>query len=201
MEMGSIREAKRDLITLDLLGGASPVALVKDAGVVGLKAPALGCHLPLLRPLDLNHLPDDVVRRKPAAEHLAGASQSVCTIEQVKRALEQAGRESQRKRRPFLEVESSAVSPSGGSASASASSSSSSITTASAKRPAAIREEEDGGGSSMVATGCSGCLLYVLISKENPRCPRCQSQVGLAAAVMLPPAKRPRVAFDFKMGL
>ncbi|KAG6475630.1 uncharacterized protein LOC122024735 [Zingiber officinale] len=200
MEMSSIKEAKRDLITLDLLGGASPVVRIKDAGVVGLKsAPALGCYLPLLRPLDLNQLPDDVVRLKPAAEQLAGASQSVCTIEQVKRALEQAGRESQRKRRPHLAVERSAVSPSGRSASASSSSSSSSITTASAKRPAAVREE-DGGGSSLVVAGCSGCLSYVLIAKENPRCPRCQSQVVLAAA-MLPPAKRPRVALDFEMGL
>lgn len=51
MEMSSIKEAKRDLITLDLLGGASPVVRVKDADGVGLKAPAFGCHLPLLRPL------------------------------------------------------------------------------------------------------------------------------------------------------
>ncbi|XP_074558105.1 uncharacterized protein LOC141814004 [Curcuma longa] len=201
MEMSSIKEAKRDLITLDLLGGVSPAAAgAKDVAAVSLKAPSLGCHHPLLRPLDLNQSPEDVVRRKQAAGLFAGGGQSVCTIEQVKRALERAGRESQGERRLSVaaEVEISVASPSMGSASST--STSSSITTASAKRRTS--GVEDAGGSFLVAAGCSGCLSYVLIEKDSLRCPRCESQaVAAATTALTPPAKRPRVDLEFKMGL
>ncbi|KAG6519855.1 uncharacterized protein LOC122053489 isoform X2 [Zingiber officinale] len=200
MEMSSIKEAKRDLITLDLLGGVSPAAGAQDVADVSLKAPSFGCHHhPLLRPLDLNQMPEDVVRRKQAAGLFAGGGgQSVCTIERVRMALERAGRESQGERRlsAAAEAESSVVSPSGGSAS---STSSSSITTASAKRRTA--GVEDAGGPFLVVAGCSGCLSYVLIEKDSLRCPRCESQTVAATTVMTPPAKRPRVDLEFKMGL
>ncbi|CAF2050470.1 BnaA09g56300D [Brassica napus] len=35
--------------------------------------------------------------------------------------------------------------------------------------------------SSPLAVGCPGCLSYVLVMKNNPKCPRCNSFVPLAA--------------------
>ncbi|KAM3398052.1 hypothetical protein P3S68_001566 [Capsicum galapagoense] len=32
---------------------------------------------------------------------------------------------------------------------------------------------------SMMLMGCPGCLMYVIISEENPKCPRCKSTVLL----------------------
>ncbi|XP_021295077.1 uncharacterized protein LOC110424746 [Herrania umbratica] len=40
----------------------------------------------------------------------------------------------------------------------------------------------------MFAAACPGCLLYVIASKTNPRCPRCNSIVPSALAV-----KKPRI--------
>ncbi|GKV09637.1 hypothetical protein SLEP1_g21108 [Rubroshorea leprosula] len=40
--------------------------------------------------------------------------------------------------------------------------------------------------SKMFATACPGCLLYVMTSSANPRCPRCNSFVQAAA-------KKPRI--------
>jgi hypothetical protein len=35
-----------------------------------------------------------------------------------------------------------------------------------------------GSGSGMFAAGCPGCLLYVMIEKSNPTCPRCNTVVS-----------------------
>lgn len=43
-------------------------------------------------------------------------------------------------------------------------------------------EEEGGGGtsgSSMVLVGCPRCLLYVMLSENDPKCPKCKSTVLL----------------------
>ncbi|KAJ3674508.1 hypothetical protein LUZ60_005124 [Juncus effusus] len=95
--------------------------------------------------------------------------QSVCTIEKVKSALERMGRESQSK----------SVARSDGSPSPS----SSSITSSS---PLKRHVDQIDGcdtstsvkGESLMAAACPNCLLYVLISKENPKCPRCESHVS-----------------------
>ncbi|XWS12263.1 hypothetical protein CRYUN_Cryun37aG0074500 [Craigia yunnanensis] len=42
--------------------------------------------------------------------------------------------------------------------------------------------------SGMFAAACPGCLLYVIASKTNPICPRCNSFVPSASAV-----KKPRI--------
>ncbi|KAJ8465126.1 hypothetical protein OPV22_027678 [Ensete ventricosum] len=201
----SLREGKRGPVTtLDLLGGGVGVG-PKDLDL-SLK-PSFGCHGDL-HPLDLNLLPDDVSGRKKkkkrAAAPLCPRSQSVCTIEQVKWALERAQRES-RGRTTAAQRPGEAAPGSPGYSSPS-SSSSSSVTTASTKRRADGHEggeegSEDGedsgrGGASLVAAGCPSCLSYVLISKANPRCPRCESQVLLPTA---PPKKKPRIDLNLAL--
>ncbi|KAJ4975356.1 hypothetical protein NE237_000462 [Protea cynaroides] len=101
--------------------------------------------------------------------------QSVCTLDKVKSALERAEKESGKKR-----------------SSSYASASSSSI-------KEAAKETEEGeeksssssviesGSNLLIAAGCPGCLLYVLISKNNPKCPRCDSIVPIS------PPKKPRI--------
>lgn len=97
----------------------------------------------------------------------AAAYQSVCTLEKVKSALE---RES-RIRLPHRPRSDASPSPS------------SSTTSSSIKRRAVVDQDEDGAtdgsdsSGGMIAAGCPGCLLYVLIAKVDPRCPRCDSHV------------------------
>ncbi|KAK8967686.1 hypothetical protein KSP40_PGU004340 [Platanthera guangdongensis] len=96
-----------------------------------------------------------------------GSFQSVCTLEKVKSALERAGRA--RVSEPQLGRQSEVVS------SASASASPSSSTTSSSMKRRLMGEEDDGGSAptgGMMVAACPTCLLYVLISKANPRCPR-----------------------------
>ncbi|KAG1331977.1 hypothetical protein COCNU_02G019450 [Cocos nucifera] len=100
---------------------------------------------------------------------------SVCTLEKVKFALERAERES-RSRLPRRGRFDGSPSPS-----------SSSTTSSSIKRRAAADQDEDGAtdvsnsSGGLIAAGCPGCLLYVLIAKVDPRCPRCDSHVPLPA--------------------
>ncbi|XP_010907048.2 uncharacterized protein [Elaeis guineensis] len=100
---------------------------------------------------------------------------SVCTLEKVKFALERAERES-RIRLPRRARFDGSPSPS-----------SSSTTSSSFKRRAAADQDEDGAtdvsnaSGGLIAAGCPGCLLYVLIAKVDPRCPRCDSHVPLPA--------------------
>ncbi|KAJ1398803.1 hypothetical protein SESBI_30790 [Sesbania bispinosa] len=108
--------------------------------------------------------------------------QSVCTLDKVKSALERAEKEPIRKRAPFLK--SSYLS----SPSASFSSSSSSIIE--------TQEEESEDQkllASPIAAGCPGCLSYVLIMKNNPKCPRCNSDVPF------PLLKKPRIDLNISI--
>ncbi|KAM0907999.1 hypothetical protein ACQ4PT_015749 [Festuca glaucescens] len=130
---------------------------------------------------------------EPAASAAAAATttyHSVCTIEKVKTALERFERGKQgQHHHPGQQL--------------SGSPSSSSVTTSSVKRGAV--EQGDGcdspsaaagGGGGMVAAACPRCFLYVLISRSDPRCPRCESHVPP------PPApthkKKPRI--DLNVG-
>ncbi|XP_059442951.1 protein CURLY FLAG LEAF 1 [Corylus avellana] len=103
--------------------------------------------------------------------------QSVCTLDKVKSALERAEKEPVKKRSSFWK---SSVSPS-------YSSSSSSI------KETQEEEHEDKLSSSPIAAGCPGCLSYVLITKNNPKCPRC------ASVVPLPMIKKPRIDLNISI--
>ncbi|MED6124879.1 hypothetical protein PIB30_063111 [Stylosanthes scabra] len=116
--------------------------------------------------------------------------QSVCTLDKVKSALERAEKEPiLRKRTSFLKSPISATSPS------SYSSSSSSI------REMQEDESDDNKmmtppstlSSSPIAAGCPGCLSYVLIMKNNPKCPRCNT------IVPLPSVKKPRIDLNISI--
>ncbi|KAF6173154.1 hypothetical protein GIB67_028452 [Kingdonia uniflora] len=48
--------------------------------------------------------------------------------------------------------------------------------------------------SMMLATGCPKCLLYVLISSSNPKCPRCHSIVPSPVAF-----KKPRIDLNISV--
>ncbi|XWS16079.1 hypothetical protein CRYUN_Cryun34aG0054800 [Craigia yunnanensis] len=85
--------------------------------------------------------------------------QSVCTLDKVKYALERAEKETMKKR------SSSPPAPEPASLPASSSST-----------------------PGMFAAACPGCLLYVIASKTNPRCPRCNSIVPSVLYV-----KKPRI--------
>lgn len=122
---------------------------------------------------------------------------SVCTIEKVKTALERFERGKQQHSGHHHQQQQHSG--------AGASPSSSSVTTSSVKRRGGGAVEQGdgcdspsggGGGGGMVAAACPRCFLYVLISRSDPRCPRCESHVPAP-----PPAaatKKPRI--DLNVG-
>ncbi|XP_073057562.1 uncharacterized protein [Primulina eburnea] len=97
---------------------------------------------------------------------------SICTLDKVKSALERAEKETVIRKRSMSMSMSKSCSP--------CSNSSSSI------QDRDFDNEERFSGS--FAAGCPGCLLYVLISKSNPKCPRCNSEVPVPVAI-----KKPRI--------
>ncbi|KAL6313576.1 hypothetical protein AAG906_006943 [Vitis piasezkii] len=108
---------------------------------------------------------------------------SVCTLDKVKSALERAERSTIKKR----------------SSSMSKSSSSPSHSSSSIKQPLEDDAVNDGkplmsSASLYFAAGCPGCLLYVLISKNNPKCPRCNSVVPTPATT-----KKPRIDLNISI--
>ncbi|XP_075478431.1 uncharacterized protein LOC142519332 [Primulina tabacum] len=106
--------------------------------------------------------------------------QSVCTLDKVKSALERAEKESIKKRSISMSKTSSTRS-----------NSSSSIKDSDLDHH--HHQEEKSSGS--FAAGCPNCLLYVLISKSNPFCPRCNSYVPLPVS----PAKKPRIDLNISI--
>ncbi|KAL1559887.1 hypothetical protein AAHA92_10180 [Salvia divinorum] len=102
--------------------------------------------------------------------------QSVCTLDKVKSALERAEKETVRKRSISMSKSSSPL----------PSNSSSSI------KDSDLDQEER--SSSPFAAGCPTCLLYVLISSNNPKCPRCNCNVPLPLA-----AKKPRIDLNISI--
>ncbi|CAH2037349.1 unnamed protein product [Thlaspi arvense] len=89
--------------------------------------------------------------------------QSVCTLEKVKSALERAEK-----------VSSVAIkkrqSPDDG-----------------------VCDRNASAAASPVAAGCPGCLSYVLVMKNNPKCPRCHSFVPLTAM------KKPKIDLNISI--
>ncbi|KAM0937324.1 hypothetical protein DsansV1_C25g0187221 [Dioscorea sansibarensis] len=181
MTDGGDGKGQRDLITRDLLGGCDLGAQDRRLDLMPEKAylERRGLHdlnLPPPSPaIGTQAITEDSAAldlRLVSPSSAAPEYQSVCTLEKVKSALERAEREARGRRR--MSEGSPSPSPS------------SSTTSSSAKRRAAEEEEVlDGWDSSvktgMMAAGCPGCLLYVLISRRNPRCPRCDSHVPITA--------------------
>ncbi|XP_065015113.1 transcription factor PCF2-like [Musa acuminata AAA Group] len=111
----------------------------------------------------------------PSAEY-----QSVCTLEKVKSALE-------RESRLVATTGPASPPPSSTTTTTSSSSSSSAVST---KRRAPTSPDEDGAaGSTMAVATCPVCLLYVLVSKAEPRCPRCAAHVPVNDLLK----KKPRI--------
>ncbi|KAK7243850.1 hypothetical protein RIF29_38662 [Crotalaria pallida] len=105
--------------------------------------------------------------------------QSVCTLDKVKSALERAEKEPIIRKRAtsFLKSSLTATSPS---------------YTSSSSSMKEIQDEENVISSPMAA-GCPGCLSYVLIMKNNPKCPRCNN------IVPLPTFKKPRIDLNISI--
>uniref|UniRef100_A0ACD5X5S2 Uncharacterized protein n=1 Tax=Avena sativa TaxID=4498 RepID=A0ACD5X5S2_AVESA len=198
-----------ELVTRDFLGGCAAAGDdARDAAAARHDNVALPGKSPLHKHLspppsstrDLNLFPVSGGAPAPAAA-LAAATQappaadtatttyhSVCTIEKVKTALErfERGKQGQLHHHHHPQL--------------SGSPSSSSVTTSSVKRGAV--EQGDGcdspsaSGGGMVAAACPRCFLYVLISRSDPRCPRCESHVPPPPAPA--PKKKPRI--DLNVG-
>ncbi|KAM1007737.1 hypothetical protein ACFX2I_004275 [Malus domestica] len=100
--------------------------------------------------------------------------QSLCTLDKVKSALERAEKEPIKRRSSSMLKSSMSSSP----------------TYSSSSSPIKETQEEDSEDkqfASPFAAGCPGCLSYVLIMRNNPKCPRCNS------VVPLPTVKKPRI--------
>ncbi|KAJ8534384.1 hypothetical protein K7X08_016112 [Anisodus acutangulus] len=114
----------------------------------------------------------------------SGNYHSVCTLEKVKSALERAEKQSTRKR--------SSISSS--SLMSMASSPTSNPSTSSSKDIIDI-DHDDNSSANAFAAGCPSCLLYVLTSRTNPRCPRCNTVVSSPVVGM----KKPRIDLNISM--
>lgn len=117
--------------------------------------------------------------------------QSVCTLDRVKSALVRAEKDQMRKR-----SSASATTTSLWKSSMSPSYSSSSSSKKDQEFEKNLEDERLGNmGScaSPVAAGCPGCLSYVLISRNNPKCPRCNSLVPM------PTPKKPRIDLNISI--
>ncbi|KAL8461916.1 hypothetical protein ACS0TY_032309 [Phlomoides rotata] len=112
----------------------------------------------------LNLFEEDSLDLKLVSLSSPSAYQSVCTLDKVKSALERAEKETVRKRSISMTSKSSSLSSSGDQ----------------------LDQEERSSGS--FAAGCPSCLMYVLISRSSPKCPRCNTNVPLPL-----PAKKPRI--------
>ncbi|XP_071725766.1 uncharacterized protein [Rutidosis leptorrhynchoides] len=109
------------------------------------------------------------------------AYRSVCTLDKVKFALERAEKETLRKR--SISVSKSCSSPNSNSSS-------------SVKETMVTEDDDDDNEKSCeaYAAGCPNCLLYVLISRSNPKCPRCDMTVP-SPTVM----KKPRIDLNISI--
>lgn len=127
--------------------------------------------------LDLKLVPSSASSASSASAS-SSSYQSVCTLDKVKFALERAEKETIRKR--SISLSKSSSSP--------PSNSSSSI------KDGDFDDEEK--SSATLAAGCPSCLLYVLISKGNPKCPRCGTVVPLPVAAT---TKKPRIDLNISI--
>ncbi|CAN6317374.1 unnamed protein product [Urochloa humidicola] len=219
MARGASGGRAAELVTRDFLGGCAVTDDARDAASRHDAVPgklSLPKHACPAAPRDLNLFPVAastaskpcaVTTSPPPAPSPAAASSSacggatatyhsVCTIEKVKTALERFERGKQQGHGSQHQQQHSG-------AGAGASPSSSSVTTSSVKRRGGGGVEQgdacdspSGGGGGMVAAACPRCFLYVLISRSDPRCPRCESHVPAPPAPAA--TKKPRI--DLNVG-
>ncbi|KAK3149794.1 hypothetical protein QOZ80_3AG0222920 [Eleusine coracana subsp. coracana] len=215
MSRGANGGRPAELVTRDFLGGCAAADDARDAAARQHDAVPGKLSLPKHAfpptPRDLNLFP--VATPCPAstpapaptgaAVASAGATatttyHSVCTIEKVKTALERFERGKHQHHHQNGGGHQHHQQQHSG---AGASPSSSSVTTSSVKRRGGV-EQGDGcdspsGGGGLVAAACPRCFLYVLISRSDPRCPRCEAHVPAPP----PPtavSKKPRI--DLNVG-
>ncbi|GJR45323.1 hypothetical protein Tco_1313426 [Tanacetum coccineum] len=110
------------------------------------------------------------------------ANKSVCTLDKVKFALERAERETIRRR--SVSVSKSCSSPTSNNSSSSV------------KETIVEVDNLDDRSNEAYAAGCPSCLLYVLISRGNPRCPRCSTAIPFPEPVQI---KKPRIDLNYTM--
>ncbi|RWW74885.1 hypothetical protein BHE74_00017127 [Ensete ventricosum] len=192
-------EGERELVTRDLLGGEVVLELqVPTAGERRLDLSVYRRRFPWLQSgktylrqresstatrnlHDLNLSPPSPsvtsLGLKPEAVTSAAPVeyQSVCTLEKVKSALERESRLVATTEPLFPRPDGLSLSPPS--------------TSSSTKRQA-----EDAGGRTMAVAACPVCLLYVLISTVDPRCPRCAAHVPVNG-----PRKKPCIDLNFSL--
>ncbi|KAH9329548.1 hypothetical protein KI387_001656, partial [Taxus chinensis] len=102
--------------------------------------------------------------------------QSVCTLDKVKSALQRARTQTPKRKHGEESLQSPPPSPSPSPSLPPPSSSSSSSMALSISNQQSENTEEVTEGpnsTSLMAAGCPRCLLYVLLPKSDPKCPRC----------------------------
>ncbi|RRT74476.1 hypothetical protein B296_00003557 [Ensete ventricosum] len=172
-------EGERELVTRDLLGGE--VVLELQVPTAGERRLDLSSSTATRNLHDLNLSPPSPsvtsLGLKPEAVTSAAPVeyQSVCTLEKVKSALERESRLVATTEPLFPRPDGFSLSPPS--------------TSSSTKRQA-----EDAGGRTMAVAACPVCLLYVLISTVDPRCPRCAAHVPVNG-----PRKKPCIDLNFSL--
>ncbi|TVU45820.1 hypothetical protein EJB05_05323, partial [Eragrostis curvula] len=221
MSRGANGGRAAELITRDFLGGCAAGDDARDAAVRQHDAVpgklSLQKHSCPPTPRDLNLFPVAAAAAKPfpasspapASNGAAAAAassdatttyHSVCTIEKVKTALERFERGKHHHQHSGGQQQQQQQHSGAG-----ASPSSSSVTTSSVKRRGGVDgavEQGDGcdspSGGGMVAAACPRCFLYVLISRNDPRCPRCEAHVPAPPPPAAAVSKKPRI--DLNVG-
>lgn len=123
---------------------------------------------------------------------VAAQAQAVCTMEMVQHALKRSSEKAQGKR------EATSATSSFSSWSRSSPSPSSSSCSAHERVNCAAAETSTSGAAApleLVMAACTRCPMIVMVNKQEPKCPRCESEVGLESfgAHVVPLGKRPRV--------
>ncbi|RRT37056.1 hypothetical protein B296_00036195 [Ensete ventricosum] len=175
-------EGESELVTRDLLGGGGggdvdlelhvPAGWPSRIDLAAGKAASLEQRDPNPAPRrlhDLNLSPPSVVSLGLKLASASAVYQNVCTLEKVKSALQRESR--------LVATTGPASSPHSSSTTTTTSSSSSSSSASTKRRAPASPDEDGAAGSTMAVATCPVCLLYVLVSKADPRCPRCAAHV------------------------
>jgi len=146
-----------------------------------------------LEDLELKLVPDNPITH----QHMSFSCYSyttVCTLDKVKSALQRAENQNinnHKKRRSMSSSPSPPPPPSTvgiGIANDNEEAESITNTPNDAVEEQLIKSGSSGGGV-MFAAACPGCLLYVITSKTNPKCPHCNSKVPTPLPL---PLKKPR---------
>lgn len=114
---------------------------------------------------------------------------SVCTLDKVKSALERV------KKRPSPSPSPSPV------ATISVDSSSEEEEVGRISSSSSSKKSLNSSSGLLFAGGCPSCLMYVMISKTNPKCPRCDSIVPISSMCGASSKKKPKLNLDLNLNL